>query len=110
MRQVGVLAAPARVALRDRERVHEDNALARHLAESIAQHSTDAVDLDSVETNIVNVAVDHLHDPIEDILSRARSNGFLVNGPLFGGVWRLVTHRDVDRKDVDRLVAVAFGQ
>jgi threonine aldolase len=108
MRQVGVLAAPARIALRDRDRVAEDNALARHLAEQIADHAPAAIDLQSVETNIVNVAIDHLPVPIADALDAIRGNGMLVNPPLFGGVWRLVTHRDVDRDDVDRLVTTLF--
>lgn len=108
MRQVGVLAAPARVALRDRHRVAEDNALARRLAERICDHAPDAVDLRSVETNIVNVAIDHLPVSIPAVLAAVRGAGFLVNPPLFGGVWRLVTHRDVDADDVDRLVDVVF--
>jgi len=109
MRQVGVLAAPARIALRDRDRVGEDNALAGYLARSIADRASDAVDLESVQTNIVNVSVDHLPVDIDTVLSRLRGDGILVNPPLAGGVWRLVTHRDVDRSDVDRLVASAFS-
>lgn len=109
MRQVGVLAAPARIALRDRDRVAEDNALARYLAERIADHAPDALDPRSVETNIVNVATDHLPVRIEQALDALRSAGFKVNPPLFGGVWRLVTHRDVDRTDVDRLVTTLFA-
>ncbi|MFP5330838.1 MAG: threonine aldolase family protein [Acidimicrobiia bacterium] len=109
MRQVGVLAAPARIALRDRDRVAEDNALARYLAERIADHAPDALDPRSVETNIVNVATDHLPVQIVQALDALRSAGFKVNPPLFGGVWRLVTHRDVDRTDVDRLVTTLFA-
>lgn len=109
MRQVGVLAAPARIALRDRDRVAEDNALARYLAERIADHAPDALDPRSVETNIVNVATDHLPVRIEQALDALGSAGFKVNPPLFGGVWRLVTHRDVDRSDVDRLVTTLFA-
>lgn len=108
MRQVGVLAAPARIALRDRHRLAEDHDLARYLAEQIADHAPDALDPNSVETNIVNVAVDHLPVPIDAALAAVRANGMLVNPPLFGGVWRLVTHRDVDRDDVDRLVTTLF--
>lgn len=109
MRQVGVLAAPARIALRERDRVIEDNELARYLAEQIADHASEALDPKSVETNIVNVAVDHLGVEIDSALAAIRANGFLVNPPLFGGVWRLVTHRDVDRNDVDRLVTTLFA-
>lgn len=108
MRQVGVLAAPARIALRDRDRLVEDHLVARYLAERIADHAPNALDPTGVETNIVNVAVDHLGVPIDAALERIRSGGLLVNPPLFGGVWRLVTHRDVDRADVDRLITHLF--
>ncbi|HSJ29769.1 MAG TPA: GntG family PLP-dependent aldolase [Acidimicrobiia bacterium] len=108
MRQVGVLAAPARIALRDRDRVADDNALAAHLAERLADHAPDAVDRQAVQTNIVNVAIEHLPFPIDRALESVRRDGILVNPPLFGGVWRLVTHRDVDRADVDRLVSTLF--
>ncbi|MEX1005079.1 MAG: GntG family PLP-dependent aldolase [Acidimicrobiia bacterium] len=109
MRQVGVLAAPARIALRDRDRLVEDHVLARYLAERIADHAPDALDPASVETNIVNVAVDHLGVPVDAALEAIRGDGMAVNPPLFGGVWRLVTHRDVDHSDVDRLIANLFG-
>ncbi len=109
MRQVGVLAAPARIALRDRDRLVEDHATARYLAECIADHSPDAIDLESVETNIVNVSIDHLARPWPEASPRLTAAGIKVNPPLIGGVWRLVTHRNVDRDDVDRLVKAIFS-
>jgi|FLYL01.1.fsa_nt_gi threonine aldolase len=108
MRQVGVVAAAARVALRERKRLEEDHALARYLAERIYDHAPEAVDPGTVETNMVNVVVDHLPRPFREVLSSVEAAGIKVNPPLGGGVWRLVTHRDVDRSDVDRLVAAIF--
>lgn len=110
MRQVGVLAAPARIALRDRDRLSEDHAIARRLAEGIADHAPDAVDLDSVETNIVNLSLDHLSVGWDELSRRLTTAGILVNPPLVGGVWRLVTHRDVDAADVDRLLGAVFDR
>lgn len=107
MRQVGVIAAPARVALRDWERLSEDHDTARTLAERIHDHVPLAVDLDSVETNIVNVVVDHLKRSWDEIAARLAEAGILANAPI-NGVWRLVTHRDVDAVDVDRLVAAVL--
>ena len=108
MRQVGVIAAPARIALRDRARVAEDHDLARALASRIADRAPEAVDPADVETNIVRVAVDHLPTPWQEIAERARADRVRVLGPI-GGMWRLVTHRDVDIADVDRLVRAIFG-
>ncbi len=55
MRQVGVIAAPARIALRDRGRIGEDHRVARLLAEGLADRYPEAVDLAAVETNMVVV-------------------------------------------------------
>lgn len=104
MRQVGVIAAAARVALRDWERLEQDHLLAARLAAGIADHAPSAVDPASVETNIVNVVVDHLKRPWPEITGRLATAAVAVNAPI-NGVWRLVTHRDVDQADVDRLVA-----
>ncbi len=39
----------------------------------------------------------------DDVSARMSEAGIKVNAP-FGEWWRLVTHRDVDDADVDRLV------
>jgi hypothetical protein len=42
--------------------------------------------------------------PWTEINAKLGAAGVRANPPLVGG-WRLVTHRDVDRDDVDRLLA-----
>jgi threonine aldolase len=103
MRQVGVLAAAARIALRDRDRLSEDHKLAAHLADGLASAAPQAVDPGSVETNMVQVNVARLPFPLEAWTRRLAAAGIKVNPP-FGGVLRLVTHRDVSVGDADRLV------
>jgi threonine aldolase len=103
MRQVGVIAAAARIALRDRDRLVEDHKLARHLAEEIAAIAPEAVDLEGVESNMVQVNVATLGVPFETWASDMSRNGIRINPPI-AGTLRLVTHRDVDRDDVDRLI------
>jgi threonine aldolase len=109
MRQVGVIASAARVALADRDRLIEDHHLATHIAERIADHAPHAVDPVSVETNIVNVMIDHLGRPWEEIAARLAERGIKANPPLVGGIWRIVTHRDVDRDDARLLLEAAIG-
>ncbi|HLU53476.1 MAG TPA: GntG family PLP-dependent aldolase [Acidimicrobiia bacterium] len=104
MRQAGVIAAAARIALRDRERLVEDHHLARYLAERLAERWPGAVAPDAVETNMVRVDVAALPGDIGAIRHRLAEDGILTGAPA-AGWWRLVTHRDVDRADVDRLVA-----
>lgn len=102
MRQVGVIAAAARVALRSRERLVHDHLLARKLATRMAERFPESVEPDLVDTNIVNIDFTKIDLGWDEISSRLQSEGIKANGP-FGKSWRVVTHRDVDDGDVDRL-------
>ncbi|MFQ5516728.1 MAG: threonine aldolase family protein [Acidimicrobiia bacterium] len=105
MRQVGVLAAAAHVALGGRERVAEDHALAARLGAELAQRLPAAVTADRVATNMVMVDEGGLPCPgarLQEMLARV---GVLV-GFMRPGLLRFCTHRDVDDADVDRVVAV----
>lgn len=103
MRQVGVIAAAARVALAGRQRLVEDHLLARKLAVGLAERFPDSVDLDTVETNMVRVGMDELGMSYPEVKGRLDSVGIKV-GLARAGTLRLVTHRDVDERDVDRLL------
>lgn len=105
MRQVGVIAAPARIALRDRDRIGEDHQRARRLAVGLADRYPDAVDLDTVETNMVVVDGRSFPFSLPELVDRLREKGIII-GTLGPHMVRLVTHRDVDAGDVDRLLAV----
>lgn len=102
MRQVGVIAAAARVALETGPgRLAEDHANARRLAEGIAELSPASVDLDSVPTNMVYVDLSPSGKTGSEVAEELRGHGIVtLGGP--GPVMRLVTHRDVTTEDVDR--------
>jgi threonine aldolase len=104
MRQAGVIAAAARVALAERDRLAEDHVLARALAEGIANRYPGAVDPSLVETNMVRVRFSELGVEWHELESRFDSAGIKANRPLADAM-RIVTHRDVDSNDVDRLLA-----
>lgn len=103
MRQVGVIAAAARVALRDRDRLLEDHVLAGKLATRLAERFPGSVEPANVETNIVKLDFTKVEYGWDDVLARMKDAGILVNSPI-GKSWRLVTHRNVDDADVDRLI------
>lgn len=103
MRQAGVIAAAARVALAGRDRLIEDHLLARFIGERLAVAFPGAVDLDMVETNMVRVDFDALAMRWGEVNARLETAGLRANPPM-GGAWRLVTHRDVDSSDADRLI------
>jgi threonine aldolase len=108
MRQVGVIAAPARIALRNWPRLAEDHVLAAHLAGRLAEEIPGSVDPETVDTNMVNLDPESLRTPWEVLSARLREARILVNPPI-GSRLRIVTHRDVDRLDVDRLVDCLTG-
>ncbi len=103
MRQAGVLAAAALIALRDRDRLVEDHELASHLADELSVVAASAVDSKQVETNMVQLDANRLPVPFAIWKQHLDLDGIKVNSP-FGNTLRLVTHRDVDRADVSRLV------
>ena len=104
MRQVGVIAAAAQVALAGRDRLIDDHVLARKLAERLVDRFPDALDLGKVDTNIVIVDFARVDLEWTEIAERLAAAGVKANAP-HGNTWRLVTHRDVDTADVDRLIA-----
>lgn len=100
MRQVGVIAAAARVAIETgRERLIEDHANARRLAEGLAELHPQAVDLGLVETNMVYVDLSVFGKHAGEVCERLRSHGIITIGA--GSSMRLVTHRDVSEAEID---------
>lgn len=104
MRQAGVIAAAARIALRDRDRLGEDHELATYLAAELGQIAGEAVDQKQVETNMVQLDTRRLPVAFPAWKAELDRASIKVNPP-FGSTIRLVTHRDVDASDADRLVA-----
>jgi len=102
-RQAGIMAAAGLVALEEGpQRLHEDHANARRLAEGIAEATPDAVDPTGVETNIVFAHPEALGWRPFDALDRLRDEGVLAT--VVAGKLRFLTHRDVTVHDVDRAI------
>ena len=103
MRQAGVIAAPALVALEDPYEVHKrDHLLARKLALGLANIHESLVDVDRVQTNIVNCFVDHFANDASAINDALRERGVLTNSRR--SKIRFVTHYDVDAEAVEAAV------
>ena len=97
MRQAGVLAAAAKLALTEQvERLAEDHDNARLLAKELAQLDGFEVDLDRVQTNMVFVTLAGQVDA-KALAAGLREQGILVTP---GATLRLVTHKDISREDV----------
>jgi threonine aldolase len=99
MRQVGVLAAPALLALENRARLAEDHARAKRLANAISDLPGIRIDAAAVETNIVIFDV----GDAPPFVARLKEQGLLAAGVSKTTV-RLVTHLDVDDSGIDRAI------
>ena len=104
MRQAGVIAAPALVALEgDPMSSHRrDHALAQRLARQLAEVEGVQVEPAQVQTNIVNCFVAEPGGDAAGAAERLRAHGVLVNGS--GRKLRFVTHAQVDEASVDAAV------
>jgi threonine aldolase len=111
MRQAGIAAAACVYALDHHvERLAEDHARARRLAEALHEAGV-PVDLEQVETNFVQVDVGALGLSQVDALERLRAEGVRLSATS-GGKLRAVTHLDVTDEDVERaadLIPRALG-
>jgi threonine aldolase len=102
MRQAGIIAAAGIVALeRMVDRLAEDHANARRLAEGLATLPGIRVDLATVQTNIVILRVDRGPAATEDLVRGCAARKVKVHamGP---SAIRCVTHKDVDADDITR--------
>ncbi|ASS74724.1 threonine aldolase [Tumebacillus algifaecis] len=101
MRQVGVIAAPALVALTKMvDRLAEDHANAKRFAAGLAEIDGLQIDISAVETNIVIVNVAGTGLSEEEFVSRLQEAGVLC-GDFGPELVRFVTHKDVTRAQID---------
>jgi len=107
MRQAGVFAAGALYAIeRNRDRLPEDHARARRLAEGLAEMPGVDLDLEAVESNIVRFGLPGRS--ASEFVFRCHGEGvFLL--PMGEHVVRAVTHMEIGDADIDRALCVMGG-
>lgn len=106
MRQVGVLAAAGLIALEEMpQRLGEDHANARLLAEGFNQIPGIEVDPATVETNIVIFDVSGTGLASSEISARLKARGVLINA-LNSRLMRAVTHFDASRAACETALGV----
>jgi len=81
------------------DRLADDHARARLLADAVAERWPGSCDPASVQTNIVNFT----HDDTDALLAHLEGHGVLA-GTIAPRVARFVTHCDIDDEDVARAV------
>ena len=104
MRQAGVLAAAGIVALETMvDRLAEDHANARRLAQGLSQIPGIIVDPERFQTNIVFVEVDPALGPVPELTAGLSHEGVKVSYSG-GSRFRMVTHRETSSQDVDTAI------
>jgi threonine aldolase len=109
MRQAGILAAAARYALKHHvERLAEDHANARRLAEGLAQSKHIGFPNGMPQTNLVFFECSHPGVSLAQLLARLKERGILI-GQSYGTLARAVTNLNVSRADVDDTVSAVHA-
>jgi len=104
MRQAGIVAAGGLHALDHHvERLADDHARARRLAEGLAELPGVTLDPATVETNIVVFE----HADARGLAARLEAEHGVRMGALKAGIVRAVTHLDVDDDGIDRALTAA---
>jgi threonine aldolase len=105
MRQAGVLAAAARVALHTMvERLAEDHAAARRLAEGLSEYRDIEIDPSTVQTNILMCSIRGGAEACAALVRGLKEQEVLVS-QLTADTIRMVTHRHIGFPEVDRTLA-----
>ena len=106
MRQVGIFAAAGLYALdHNDDRLAEDHANARQIAERLAASPRIGLDLAMVQTNILVFRLAGGAPDAPTFVTRARERGVLIFG-IGPRVIRAVTHLDVSRKQCEEAAEI----
>jgi threonine aldolase len=106
MRQAGVLAAAALVALEEGpKRLHLDHENAKLLAQGLANIPRIRIQAEKVQTNIVLYDVSETGMTSTEFLKRVGERSVL-GGPVDARRVRMVTHLDVDRADIEQALRI----
>ncbi|MFD2167537.1 low-specificity L-threonine aldolase [Thalassotalea euphylliae] len=106
MRQVGLLAAAAHIALTENTlRLGVDHENARYLGEQINQINGFSVTIENIETNMVFVKVDQSID-IQAVAAKLSDCGINITPSQN---MRLVTHLDISKADIDTFITRLKG-
>lgn len=107
MRQTGILTAAGLVALKEmRTRLSIDHNNADYLANELSQFEQIDIDLSRRDINMVFFSFKNLSVDPDGITDFFKSNGILINKNDSKGVFRLVTHYWIERKDIDTFIQV----
>jgi threonine aldolase len=101
MRQAGIIAAAAKIALEQNpEKLAQDHINAKYLAHALNQFTDISVNLEQVETNMVFAKFSEEVD-IANLVDKLKADNILLSA---GNPMRLVTHLDIDKTAIDNFI------
>ena len=108
MRQAGIIAAAGVYAFEHHvNRLADDHANARRLAQGLAEIEGISVNANEIDTNMVFFDVSGLGVTAAEFAGRMRVEHDIRIGPMGPSLMRAVTHLDVDASAVDETIAAA---
>lgn len=109
MRQAGILAAAARYAVKHHiDRLAEDHANARRLADGLRQSKYIELPYGTPATNMVFFGCSHPRVTLTQLVAALRERGVLV-GQTYSTLARAVCHLDVSRGQIDTAVSAVHA-
>lgn len=107
MRQAGIIAASGLFALKTMPPLlYKDHEKAYFFAEELYRHKNINIDMETVQTNMVNITLENTELDGYDISQLLKKRNILVNGDQGSNKLRFVFHRDIDQDDVIKVVNV----
>ncbi|MBC7258024.1 MAG: low-specificity L-threonine aldolase [Chloroflexi bacterium] len=106
MRQAGIIAAAGIVALEQMvDRLADDHANARRLAEGLAEMGVFDIRPDRVQSNILIFGLATRRFTPQQLVARCAQDGLKFQA-IEGGQFRMVTHYGIEREDIDRALRI----
>jgi threonine aldolase len=107
MRQAGIIAAPGIIAIEKMvDRLKDDHANAKTLAQGLAKIEGISIDPSHVQTNILLYDVTGLGISSEEWIAKMKELGVKA-GPVDSARVRMVTHRGIEKEDVEYTLSAA---
>jgi threonine aldolase len=101
MRQAGIIAAAAKIALEQNPtKLAQDHINAKYLAHALNQFADISVNLEQVETNMVFAKFSEAVD-MANLVDKLKADNILLSA---GNPMRLVTHLDIDKTAIDNFI------
>ena len=106
MRQSGIISAAGIVSLNNMiDRLKDDHANAKHLANFLSTLKGIELNLELVKTNIIYFNFNHPNMSSKDLVSHMKSKGIIFNN-YNEKHCRLVTHHDISSDDIENVIDV----